>query len=171
MTDASPQRRSPAEQRGRSADGVPPRTAFLLAQLGAAASDRFGERVADLGLSSRDAGVLRVVGRAPGISQKDLAHRLDTVPSRLVALIDDLQARGLVERTRSESDRRNNELALTEEGERMLGELRTVAEAHQADVLAPLDLQEQRTFAALLGKLAEESGMSADGHPGFSRRG
>lgn len=161
VTDASTSRRGPA--------GVSPRTAFLLAQLGAAASDRFGERVTALGLSARDAGVLRVLGRAPGISQKDLADRLGTVPSRLVALIDDLQARGLVERTRSETDRRNNELALTADGERKLAELRVVAEAHQADVLAPLDPQEQQAFAALLGKLAGASGLSPDGHPGYSR--
>jgi len=148
---------------------VSQRTAFLLAQLGAAAADRFGERVSELGLTARDAGVLRVLGRTPGISQKDLAHLLGTVPSRLVALIDDLQARGLVERTRSEADRRNNELALTAEGERMLGELRVVAEAHQADVLAPLDPQEQQAFAALLGKLAGASGLSADAHPGYRR--
>ncbi|GAB3575325.1 hypothetical protein GCM10027406_06660 [Leifsonia lichenia] len=161
VTDAS------TPHRGQS--GVSPRTAFLLAQLGAAASDRFGERVSELGLTARDAGVLRVLGRTPGISQKDLAHRLGTVPSRLVALIDDLQARGLVERTRSEADRRNNQLALTADGERMLEELRVVAEAHQADVLAPLDPREQQAFAALLGKLAGASGLSADGHPGYRR--
>ena len=158
MTSASP---SPATH------GAPPRTAFLLAQLGASAADRFAERVTALGLSPREAGALRVLGRTQGLSQRELAERLGTVPSRLVALIDELEQRGLVVRSRSEDDRRNNVLSLAPQGERMLERLREVAEAHQADILAPLGAAEQRMLAGLLTKLAGASDLSPDGHPGY----
>src|SRR6476620_7287491 len=89
------------------------RTAFLLSQLGAQVSSRFAERAREIGLTPSDAGVLRLLGRTPGLSQRSLADRLVAVPSRVVPLIDSLQARGLVERVRSSTDRRNYELRLT----------------------------------------------------------
>ena len=146
-----------------------PRTAFLLAQLGADAADRFGARVGRLGFSPREAGAIRVIGRAPGISQRELAARLGTVPARLVALLDDLEGRELVSRRRSETDRRNNGLWLTPAGEAALARLRTVAEEHQADVLSPLDDAERAALAGLLQKLSDGSALPRDGHPGYGR--
>ncbi len=150
-----------------SGRGAPPRTAFLLAQLGADAADRFAERVAALGLTLREAGAIRVLGRRQGISQRELAELLGTVPSRLVALIDELETKGYVVRERSEGDRRNNVLTLAPGGERMLAQLREVAQAHQRDVLGPLDADERQALAALLAKLASASDLTPDGHPGY----
>ena len=150
-----------------SADDTPPRTAFLLAQVGAAAADRFQERVAALGLSAREAGAIRVIGRRPGISQRDVAHALGAPPSRIVALLDELTANGLVERQRNETDRRNNALSLTAQGREALARLRAVAEEHQSDVLAALEPAERVTLAALLQKLSAASELAPDGHPGY----
>ncbi|WP_348789120.1 MarR family transcriptional regulator [Leifsonia sp. NPDC080035] len=152
---------------GPSGSGAPPRTAFLLAQLGAEAASRFADRVAALDLSPREAGAIRVLGRTPGLSQRELAARLGTVPARLVALVDELERKGLVVRERNEADRRNYVLSLSEPGERLLGQLRGVAQEHQADMLSPLDSDEQRALAALLHKLAQGSGLGPDGHPGY----
>lgn len=149
--------------------GAPPRTAFLLAQLGADAADRFADRVAGLGLTPREAGAIRVLGRRQGLSQRELAELLGTVPSRLVALVDELETKGYVVRERSEGDRRNNVLSLAPGGERMLARLREVAQTHQRDVLAPLAPDEQQALAALLAKLAAASDLTADGHPGYRR--
>lgn len=150
-----------------SSRAAPPRTAFLLAQVGASAADRFQARVAALGLSARQAGALRIIGRQPGISQREVAHALGAPPSRIVALLDELSSSGLVDRERNESDRRNNALTLTDEGRAMLGRLRTVAEEHQADVLDVLDAEEREALAALLQKLSAGTGLSADAHPGY----
>ena len=79
-----------------------------------------------------------MLGRSPGISQRELATRLGTTPSRIVPLLDSLEQRALVERSRSERDRRNYELSLTETGQALLAPLRTIAEAHQRAVLAAL---------------------------------
>src|SRR3954447_17159081 len=103
------------------------RTAFLLSQLGALSSARFAERTREIGLTPSDAGVLRLLGRAPGLSQRALADRLGAVPSRVVPLIDSLEARGLVARVRSRTDRRNYVLSLTAEGAKVLRTLREIA--------------------------------------------
>jgi len=78
----------------------------------------FGERVARLGLSAPDAGVIRIIASNPGISQQALAAHLGVLPSRMVALVDSLEEKGIVERRRSATDRRNYALALTERGGR-----------------------------------------------------
>ena len=55
--------------------------AFLLAQLGAYAAERFGERAAALDFTRPQAGLLRLFSREPGQSQQAVA-RLGTPPSR-----------------------------------------------------------------------------------------
>jgi DNA-binding MarR family transcriptional regulator len=89
---------------------VPPRdggAAFLLAQLGAHAAAAFAGRLEPLGLTPPQAGVLRRLAQVPGESQRALADALGMHAPRLVALIDDLEARGFVDRARDPADRRN----------------------------------------------------------------
>jgi len=140
------------------------RTAFLLSQLGALASARFAERTRELGLTPSDAGVLRLLGRTPGLSQRSLADRLGAVPSRVVPLIDSLETRGLVARVRSRADRRNYELRLTTEGTKALRTLRGVAERHEAELLAPLTREESAQLESLLSRLASAHALDTELH-------
>jgi len=145
-------------------DGRPRRAAFLLSQLGSLSSARFAERTRKLGLSPSDAGTLRLIGRTPGLSQRALADRLGTVPSRVVPLIDSLQARGYVERVRSSSDRRNYELHLSKEGQAILKQLRAVAEAHEDELLAALTPEQSTELARLLSLLAQANQQDPEIH-------
>lgn len=147
----------------------PKRTAFLLAQLGALAASRFAERTKPLGLTPSDAGTLRLLGRNPGLSQRSLADRLGAVPSRIVPLIDSLESRGLVERTRSSTDRRNYELRLTPDGTAALGRLRTVAEEHEAELLQGLTPEQSAQLEGLLIRLAENNGLDLEIHRELGR--
>ena len=140
------------------------RTAFLLSQLGALASARFAERTRELGLTPSDAGVLRLLGRNPGLSQRSLADRLGAVPSRVVPLIDSLETRGLVTRVRSRADRRNYELRLTAEGTKVLGSLRGIAEQQEAELLAPLTSEQSAQLGSLLARLASAHALDTDLH-------
>lgn len=142
--------------------------AFLLAQLGAHVAARYGERVAALDLSPAQTGVLRLVRTEPGLTQRDLATRLGVVPSTVVALVDGLESRGLVERRRSPTDRRQHALHLTDDGMRTMGEIRTVATDHDADVTAALDDDERRVLVALLRRVADQQGLSPGVHPGYA---
>ncbi|HZF07294.1 MAG TPA: MarR family transcriptional regulator [Thermoanaerobaculia bacterium] len=147
------------------------RAAFLLAQVGAHAAQRFGERVQALGLTPADAGVLRLVAAAPGRSQQDLAEQLGLSPSRVVALIDELEGKGLLERRRNPDDRRTYALALTAEGTDRLAQVSRLAAEHEADLCAALDDGERAILAGLLRRIAEQQGLKPGIHPGYRNLG
>jgi len=141
--------------------------AFLLAQLGAYAAERFGERAAALDFTRPQAGLLRLISREPGLSQQAVARRLGTPPSRLVALVDDLEQRGLVERRRNPGDRRNYALHPTAAGEQAMAALGRVSLEHEQAITAPLTQAERAQLSALLAKLAAAHGLVPGVHPGY----
>ena len=168
----------------------PPRptgAAFLLAQLGAHAADRFAERIEGLGVAPRHAGILRVVATTPVCNQRLLAKRLGVLPSRMVILLDELTEKGLLERKRSTKDRRHSEIILTRRGQRMLeniygvdpdkimpqkGELEKLsrlAAEHEADLCAALTAKEREDLAALGRKIVHQQGLTPDVHPGYRK--
>ena len=56
---------------------------------------KFSERLkAALDLTPPHAGILRALTSSGGVSQQALAGRLGVLPSRLVALVDELESRG-----------------------------------------------------------------------------
>jgi hypothetical protein len=70
----------------------PTGAAFLLAQLGAHASQRFAERIATLGIAPKHAGILRIISATADCSQQKLAEMLGVLPSTMVVLIDSCEA-------------------------------------------------------------------------------
>jgi DNA-binding MarR family transcriptional regulator len=150
----------------------PPRptgAAFLLAQLGAHAADRFGARIKGLGVAPRHAGILRIIATTPACNQRALAKRLGVLPSRLVILLDELTEKGLVERKRSVKDRRHSEIVLTRRGQRMLEKLSRLAAEHEADLCAALTEKEREELAALGRKIVHQQGLTPDVHPGYRK--
>jgi DNA-binding MarR family transcriptional regulator len=143
------------------------RIGFLLAQLGAHAAELFAAQTRELGVTPSEAGVIRIVARSPGISQRALADKLGSVQSRVVALIDRLEAAGLVSRTRSTSDRRLQQLDLTDAGRSLLGGLRRAAETQEAQLTAGLTEGQKATLRELLSALSDARGLDADVHPGY----
>ena len=141
--------------------------AFLLAQLGAYAAMRFGERLGAIGLAPPDAGVMRKIGADPGITQQALAQHLGVMPSRVVALIDRLEQKGLVERVGSPEDRRAYALRLTARGRQALLEVGRIAVEHERDLCAALDEKERQTLAELCGRIARQQGLTPGVHPGY----
>ena len=141
--------------------------AFLLAQIGSHAASRFAARLADLELIPAQAGVLRILAATPAITQQALATALGTLPSRLVAIIDELESKGLLQRRASESDRRSYALHLTEKGISTLQAISKVAREHQQSLLAALSEEEQTALAGLLQRVADEQGLTRGVHPGF----
>jgi DNA-binding MarR family transcriptional regulator len=152
--------------------GARPKTqggaAFLLAQVGAHAASKFAERLAELKLLPAHAGVFRTLASRPGITQQALATALGALPSRLVALIDDLEARGLLERRPQQSDRRSYALHLTEEGKSTLRAVGRIAREHQQSLLAALSQDEQQQLADLLQRVADQQGLIPLAHPGYA---
>lgn len=148
-------------------DEAPVGAAFLLTQLGAHAAQRFAQRVSELDLTPPQCGLLRAVATAPGRSQQALAAHLGTPPTRLVALVDGLEQRGLVERRRNPDDRRLYALSLTPAGEALTAELGRVAREHEDAVLAALGADERARLIELLRRVAADQGLTAGVHPGY----
>ena len=142
--------------------------AFLLAQIGAHAAARFAERLAALGITPAHAGLLRVLAASDGASQQQVALTLGMFASRMVALVDELQDRKLVERLSNPEDRRTYSLALTSEGRRVLEAIGRVAREHQDALLASLGKAERDTLAELLLRVADQQGLVRGVHPGFA---
>lgn len=160
-----------AKTPARSGQQLRTGNAFLLAQLGAHASAAFAERVASLDLTPPQAGFLRLVATEPGSSQQAIATRLGMAASRLVAIADALEERGLIERRRDPSDRRNYALHLTAEGGRFMGRLARAAAAHEDAVCGALDPEERQQLGALLERIAADQGLERGVHPGYRRQG
>lgn len=146
------------------------RVSFLLSQVGAFAAGRFAERLEALSLQPGDVGLLRLIAPEPGLSQQELAAKLDVAPSRVVVLIDDLEEKGLVIRVRSRRDRRTYELRLTDQGRDVLARMREIGAAHEADITRSLTATEAETLAALLTKIASGHDLTPHVHPGFRDR-
>jgi DNA-binding MarR family transcriptional regulator len=137
--------------------------------VGAHAASRFAERLAPLALAPQHAGILRMLGSAAGLSQRELAGRLGILPSRLVALVDELEEKGLVERKDDPGDRRSYALQLTDRGRATLDEIGRVAREHGDAICAALSEAEREELANLLRRLAEEQGLTPGVHPGYRR--
>lgn len=143
--------------------------AFLLAQLGAHAASQFAERLETLSLTPPDAGILRLLRAAAGLSQQELAARLQIHPSRLVAILDNLEKRGFVERRENSEDRRLYSLYLTKKGGEVLENIGKVAREHQENLLAALNSEERADLTSLLLKVADQQGLARGVHPGYQR--
>jgi DNA-binding MarR family transcriptional regulator len=141
--------------------------ALILSQLGGQVSSRFAQRLAELDVTPAHVGVLRVVGQQPGIHQQALAGRLGAAPSRVVKLVDELEERGLVERRRSRTDRRQQELHLAADAQDRMAAIRAAVRAHDADIRGALTTPELETLLGLLRKVADGLGMDPEGHPGY----
>ena len=141
--------------------------AFLLAQLGAHAAQLFAQRIAGLDLTPAQAGLLRLLARTPGRSQRELADDLGMPPSRFVPFADALEERGLIERRKNPSDRRLYALHLTDQGSTLLAELHRFGAAHEQQVFQALSPDEHQQLNALLRRIAEQQGLTPGVHPGY----
>ena len=133
-------------------------TGFLIGRMGLIASKHFGERIASLGLTTRMWGALNVLDAEGAITQHALCRAVSMDPSSMVSTIDELEAKGLVERRRSPTDRRAYALHITEHGHEILTSGRALAREAQEELLAPLTDEERAVLRELLLKLAIASG-------------
>lgn len=129
-------------------------TGFLIGRLGMVAQKQFGERLASLGLTIRMWGALNVLDAEGEITQHALCKCVGTDPSSMVSTIDELEAKGLVERRRNPHDRRAHALHVTDQGRKTLARGRLLARSAQDDLLAPLSREERDELHALLLRLA-----------------
>jgi DNA-binding MarR family transcriptional regulator len=147
------------------------RAGFLVTQLGTHRHRRFAERLAPFDLQPRHFGMLSQLAAHEGRSQQALGAALGMHRSAVVALVDDLERRGLAERRQDPSDRRAHALFLTPAGRELLARLEDVAEQDEDEFLHDLDPSERAALVALLQRLAVAQGLAAGVHPGLESPG
>ena len=79
---------------------------YLLSDIARLLRAESGRRARARGLGRAEFAALAVLARAPGVTQRELAERLDVEPITVARLLDRLAARGLVERRPDPRDRR-----------------------------------------------------------------
>jgi DNA-binding MarR family transcriptional regulator len=127
---------------------------FLLSWNGQRIARNFAAALEPLGLRPPHFGVLTLIDANPGSAQRELVERSMIDASTMVAVIDELEARGLAERRPDPEDRRKRALYLTTRGKSMLERARAVAIETARQVFDPLTQQELKTLTKLLRKLA-----------------
>lgn len=114
-----------------------------------------GELVlAPFDLKPREFDAMHCILIGHGMSQRDLSRRLGLYAPRMVALIDGLQKRGLVERTVSASDRRRRVLSLTTRGRGLLDRATLVATKFEAELFGDVSPEDRDRFEALVQRVA-----------------
>jgi DNA-binding MarR family transcriptional regulator len=104
---------SEAAGRVRARDDV---LGYLLKHAHLALEHRAQATLADIGVTVRDLGVLRVIASGEAQSQQEAAAVLGVDRISMVALLDALERQGIVARRPSEQDRRRNIIAVTDHG-------------------------------------------------------
>lgn len=151
-------------------DRAPQTLAFLLSQVGIHASRRFAERIAAVDLNPPLFRVLNLVAAAEGQSQQAIGAAIEIPPSRMVALVDELEQRGLVERRPKPEDRRVRALFLTAEGKRCLTRGRKIAAEHEEELTKGMNATDRKLLISMLQQIVDQQALGKGVHPGLSQK-
>jgi DNA-binding MarR family transcriptional regulator len=127
---------------------------FLLARLGLAFKATALARIEQEGFEPHHYSVLAMLAEGARETQATIADALDLDPSRLVALLDSLEQRGLIARQRDPHDRRRHVVSITPAGKRHLDRLRAITKQLEDEFFAPLAGPERKAFHQSLMRLA-----------------
>ena len=162
----------PSERSTRNRPSLPsgdgPPLGFLLAAVGFGTAHRFRSVIAPTGMHPREFGVLRHVALDEGISQQACGHALKVAPSQMVALVDSLESKGLLERRPDPADRRVRALHVTPKGRRALGTGFAAAMRNEEELFGALNSTEQAELRRMLQQVADALGLEPGQHPGMS---
>jgi DNA-binding MarR family transcriptional regulator len=125
---------------------------FLLAKLHAAGSVLNNRALAQFGLKERSYSVLALATSELEPTQREMAEFLSLDPSQIVALIDELEQRGLVIRAPGRLDRRAKIVSATEDGSAVFRQAEAAARAAESTALASLTDAEAGELKGLLRK-------------------
>ena len=110
----------------------------------------------ELDLSQKLCAVLSLLSEYPGTSQIDLANALVTDRATMMAIIDRLQDRHLLYRVRSTTDRRRQDLFLTETGAAALARANALIAEHEKRFSAKFSKAELVMLTELLLRVYQD---------------
>ena len=143
----------------------------MLSSLGYTVSRRFHEVLGPLELEPGEFALLRAVSASAGEPQSALAERLHISPSWMVAVVDELESRKLLERRPHERDRRVRNLHLTATGTKLLRQAERQAQQFDRQVTDPLSDTELEQLLELLQRVAAGLDLQPGAHAALRERG
>lgn len=145
---------------GSDADGglpeaVSDRLGFLLGRTHLAHRQVAESRLESLGIRARESGAIALLASEGPLSQQRLGQRMGVDRTTMVALVDELERKGLVARERDPADRRAYALHLTQKGRRLLTRATKAVGRAEDEFLSGLSADERRQLKDLLRRLIE----------------
>jgi DNA-binding MarR family transcriptional regulator len=135
-----------------------PTAGMLLVKLGRAAERWFAEALKPSGLTPRHFGVLYEVQARP-TSQQALIDSIGVDPSKLVGLLNDLEADGLIVRRRDPDDRRRHIVEVSKLGRTRLEAAEKAAAVVEDRLFAGIDAEQRAELLGVLAQVADRSGI------------
>jgi DNA-binding MarR family transcriptional regulator len=127
---------------------------FLLARANALTLAAANAALSEHGLKARSYSILALAADGVRPTQRELADFLRLDPSQVVALVDELEQRRLVERRTDPADRRANVVVATDAGRALFARARQSAHAVELGLLAAVTPRDHERLAELLRLLA-----------------
>ncbi|MBT1070332.1 MarR family winged helix-turn-helix transcriptional regulator [Pelotalea chapellei] len=109
----------------------------------------------ETGLTGPQLWAIKVVAEFSPIKVSDVARKMYLHPATVVGILDRLEKRGLVERTRSTKDRRVVDIALTDQGREMVAQSPEVAQGLLVSGLESLSNDKLENISKGLNQLVE----------------
>ena len=144
--------------------GRPQSVGFTISTTGYALARAFRELLAPMGLEPKVFALLASVASSEGVTQQAIAERMRVAPSRMVAFVDSLEERGLLERRQNPDDRRARALYLTPEGRQMLTRAFAAANEHEQRLTSDLSDEERRQLLDMLSRVGAHVGIPRGVH-------
>ncbi len=128
---------------------------FTLAKARNAVAAELDAALKDVGVTSHQLGILLAISRNTAKSAVQLSKLLAVDPALMTRMLDRLERRGYIQRSRSERDRRRVDLTLTQAGHDAVARTQRADSAIPGSCLAHFTNPEFETLGRLLGKLLE----------------
>jgi DNA-binding MarR family transcriptional regulator len=135
-----------------------PTAGMLLVKIGRMAERWFTEALKPIGLTPRHLGVLLEVRSRP-TSQQALIDSIGVDPSKLVGLLNDLEADGLIVRRRDPEDRRRHIVEVSKEGRARLAAAEKAAGDVEERLFASIDAEQRAELLRALAQVADATGI------------
>lgn len=116
----------------------------------------YSATMSELGLTQKQFAVLELISANPGVGQIDIANQLSMDRATMMALVNRLEGRNLIERQPSAIDRRRQELRMTGDGAALLTHARRLQQEHEERFTNRFTPQELQFFIGALKRIYED---------------
>ena len=113
----------------------------------------FNAAMKEIGLSNVERRTLMKIKRFPGITQIELARKLEVEPQNALRILDRLEDKQWISKQQDPNDRRAKHIFVTQEAEPILKQIRTKADELHQRIFSCMPIEEIETCQKTLDKI------------------